>query len=370
MKTPVYPPSNEYSFELLPLPENATEFRVITPEGYVYTFPVKRVGIVLDKSGVPSGFQWEHTNLYIFARVSLSECALRAFLPWWIKMFEEDPSKVIAGELVVRLVEEIAKASGAGPIPVGKLLDVAETIQCTKEGILYPLRSDEAYFIIGEEAHLRAEYMAGTYSTTWAWEGEGEWAGYVTQGTTQIRIPIYASEESLIEPVKSRLCLLFPNLGLCETLKCEQGMHNGVCYWDGFYVLNNQWGLEKRPDCVSTGSYQRISIGFDAILKGPKIEFNWANVKQDECGAQVKGYPAIIAGWHHGDPIPEYPDGYLTPRGVHGLPFQIRDRAQLNSGVHAQREGSGGSMNLSWDIWIAADPQPQKPKAEVMVWPW
>jgi len=76
LKTPAYPPSNEFSFLLYPSPENATELRVITPEGYVYTFQVKKVRISLDKSRVPAGFQWEKVDLYFFSRVSLENWTL------------------------------------------------------------------------------------------------------------------------------------------------------------------------------------------------------------------------------------------------------------------------------------------------------
>jgi hypothetical protein len=367
LKTPPYPPSNEFSFLLYPSPENATELRIITPEGYVYTFPVKKVKISLDKSQVPAGFQWEKVDLYFFSRVSLEKCAIRAFLPWWIKVFQEDPSKVIAGEIVVKLVEEGAKALGAGPIPVGKLLDVAETIKCAKEGILVPLTTDEPYLIVGKAVHLKAEYMAGTYATTW--EGRGEWSGYVNEATTQIRIPITPySYSPITEMGKNILCAFLPNLPFCAATKCEQDTHNGTCYWKGFYVLNNQWGANQPSgsECVKAGSYQRISVTEIEVV----MDYSWENIKQKGCDAQVKGYPAIIAGWHYGETFPEYPGGYLTPMGIHGLPAQIKEKNQFPSGFLAFREGRGGIMNLSWDIWIASDPQPQKPKAEVMIWPW
>jgi hypothetical protein len=367
LKTPPYPPSNEFSFLLYPSPENATELRVITPEGYVYTFPVKKVKISLDKSQVPAGFQWEKVDLYFFSRVSLEKCAIRAFLPWWIKVFQEDPSNVIAGEIVVKLVEEGAKALGAGPIPVGKLLDVAEMIKCAKEGILVPLTTDEPYLIVGKALHLKVEYMAGTYATTW--EGRGEWSGYVNEATTQIRIPITPySYSPITEMGKNILCAFLPNLPFCATTKCEQDTHNGTCYWKGFYVLNNQWGANQPSgsECVKAGSYQRISVTEIEVV----MDYSWENIKQKGCDAQVKGYPAIIAGWHYGEALPEYPGGYLTPMGIHGLPAQIKERNQFPSGFLAFREGRGGIMNLAWDIWIASDPQPQKPKAEVMIWPW
>ena len=367
LKTPAYPPSNEFSFLLYPSPENATELRVITPEGYVYTFQVKKVRISLDKSRVPAGFQWEKVDLYFFSRVSLEKCVVRSFLPWWIKVFQEDPTKVIAGEIVVKLVEEGAKALGADPIPVGKLLDVAETIKCTREGILVPLATDEPYLIIGKAVHLKVEYTAGTYDMTYTWKGRGEWSGYVNEATTQIRIPIIPySYNSIAEGVKDKVCLLLPNLPFCATTKCEQDTHNGICYWEGFYVLNNQWGANKRPDCVKAGSYQRISTtGIEVVM-----DYDWANIKRRGCEAQVKGYPAIIAGWHYGEAIPEYPGGYLTPMGIHGLPAQIKERNQFPSSFLAFREGPAGIINLSWGIWIASEPQPQKPKAKIMVWPW
>jgi|GEM_PF-2677684 len=367
LKTPPYPPSDEFSFLLYPSPENATELRIITPEGYVYTFPVKKVKISLDKSQVPTGFQWEKVNLYFFSRVSLEKCAIHAFLPWWIKIFQEDPAKVIAGEIVVKLVEEAAKELGAGSIPVGKLLNVAETIKCAKEGILVPLATDEPYLIIGKAVHLKVEYMAGTFTTTYAWEGRGEWSGYVNEATTQIRIPITPySYNPITEAVKDMLCPLRPNLPFCATTKCEQVTHNGLCYWEGFYVLNNQWGANQRPDCVKAGSYQRISTtGIEVVM-----DYDWANIKRRGCEAQVKGYPAIIAGWHYGEAIPEYPGGYLTPMGIHGLPAQIKERNQFPSSFLAFREGPAGIINLSWGIWIASEPQPQKPKAKIMVWPW
>jgi hypothetical protein len=142
--------------------------------------------------------------------------------------------------------------------------------------------------------------------------------------------------------------------------------HNETISWNGFPVLNNQWGWIMRPECVSYG-YQMIGNDDKGNLL---FIYQWKSVvgwgqELRTCKSQVKGYPAVIAGWHYGNL-----SGYLTRMKNYGLPARIKERKQFLTSVLAFREGRGGIMNLAWDIWIASDPQPQKPKAEVMIWPW
>ncbi|MCS7226461.1 MAG: hypothetical protein NZ821_05650 [Gloeomargarita sp. SKYB31] len=364
LKTPSYPPSNEYQFELYPSPNNATELRVITPEGHVYTFPVRKVKITLDTSQVPEGFTWHRTSTYLQIPAPFPECAIRAFLPWWIEVFLGDPEKAVGTEIINQLVDAAAEQIGyTGPIPVSILLDVAELAHCVKGGLRYPVNTAEVYLIINDSAHIIVEYEAGTFTTTYVWRGRGEWAGFVTANTDTINITIVPDRTS-------PLCKWFTWLPICTRTVCNSSGHNEMCFWERFYVLNNQSGLVEYADCVRHGWRQHIQVSSPSLI----IEHRWENARKNNCDKQVKGFPAIVAGWHYWDqPMDNYPEGYLTPIGVHSLPAHIGERKQFKSSFQAIYTGRNSKLNLLWKIWIAPTPEPGnrgKPNSEVRVLVW
>ena len=137
-----------------------------------------------------------------------------------------------------------------------------------------------------------------------------------------------------------------------------------VVTWKQFGVLNNQWGRSH----AAPSSYQRISITRSALL----FTFNWqsASDRPDDRYA-VKGFPAIVSGWHYGSP--QFPGGLLRGR----LPMRWSENPRLETEVRARRTGTQNDvLSLAWDIWLTAakpDPaasSPIHPEAEIMVWPW
>lgn len=135
--------------------------------------------------------------------------------------------------------------------------------------------------------------------------------------------------------------------------------HDDSFSWNGFLILNNQWGLGE----ATRQSYQRIMQREEGIV----FEYSWWTDPGKDQGA-VKGYPAIIAGWHNGDPIRNGP--FRTPP-------QISASERFVTSVHAshaniRRRGQVEKLNLSWDIWLAKSQTPgnSPPSGEIMVWPW
>ncbi|MEM5948514.1 hypothetical protein WKV44_08140 [Spirochaetia bacterium 38H-sp] len=131
--------------------------------------------------------------------------------------------------------------------------------------------------------------------------------------------------------------------------------HGESFYWNGFAVLNNQWGR------------QYASYGYQAIVKtdNNRIQF-W--YQWDGDSYHVKGYPTIIAGWHYGQP-----GGWLTSYGSFGLPSRVWDNKAFFVDLDASHGNQGSIsqiMNLSWDIWLSYSDNPSSPDAEIMIWPW
>jgi len=124
--------------------------------------------------------------------------------------------------------------------------------------------------------------------------------------------------------------------------------------WNGFSVLNNQWGREY----AEPGWYQRIIKEDNGTVS---FEYKWQGNS-----SKVKGYPAVIAGWHFAESSCNY-----IPSGDFGLPAMISENKAFNSGIKALHVKKGSeTMNLSWDIWIVKSIPPDKPSDEIMIWPW
>lgn len=203
LQSPPLPSSYEYTFELFPYVENATELRVTNPDGYSYVFPVKRVRITVEAPEIPGGFSWERVDRFFYAQVPLQECLIQAFMPWWIAIFTQGPAKVVGTEIICEIMDEALGTQG--PIGVGTIVSAAEAAKCWRDGILYPFggKDDEVYLIIGREAHLVVEYTAGTHTNRYVWKGRGEWKGVVTDTTSVIVIPITFSQNQVFEIPKS-----------------------------------------------------------------------------------------------------------------------------------------------------------------------
>jgi hypothetical protein len=121
-------------------------------------------------------------------------------------------------------------------------------------------------------------------------------------------------------------------------------------------VLNNQAGRTS----AAPGWYQRIIKEDNGTVS---FEYNWGGN-----ASTVKGYPAIVAGWHYGGPV-----GYLTATGSKSLPVRISAQKLFNSGISASHVNSNYSyekMSLSWNIWIAASDKPSVPSKQIMIWVW
>lgn len=134
--------------------------------------------------------------------------------------------------------------------------------------------------------------------------------------------------------------------------------HGDSFTWNSFLVLNNQWGR----DYANSGWYQRIVKEDNGTAS---FEYKWRGST-----SKVKGYPAVIAGWHYGDALT---GGYRTSYGSNGLPVKISAEKAFNSGFNASHtniKNGYEKMNLSWDIWIAWSDQPSAPGNEIMIWPW
>jgi hypothetical protein len=132
--------------------------------------------------------------------------------------------------------------------------------------------------------------------------------------------------------------------------------HGKSFSWNDFSVLNNQWGR----DYAKSGWYQRIVREENQTIS---FEYNWWGST-----SEVKGYPAIIAGWHYGDP-----GGYMTQHQSKDLPVKISAERVFNTGInatHINRNNGYEKMNVSWDIWVAWSDRPSVPGNEIMIWPW
>ena len=132
--------------------------------------------------------------------------------------------------------------------------------------------------------------------------------------------------------------------------------HGQDFYWNDFSILNNQWGRKF----ANSGWYQRIVQEDNNTIS---FEYNWWGNT-----SKVKGYPAIIVGWHYGDPG----NKYMTPYGFKNLPVKISDNQAFISGISASHLNFKNyeKMNISWDIWIAWSNLPNAPGNEIMIWPW
>jgi hypothetical protein len=77
----------------------------------------------------------------------------------------------------------------------------------------------------------------------------------------------------------------------------------------------------------------------------------------------VKGYPAIIAGWHW---------GYHYFQGAAGLPARVYNKPRITTSWHISHSSKVGyeTLNTSYDIWLSPidDPAPSYPGVEVMIW--
>eukprot|EP00002_Diphylleia_rotans_P006194 TRINITY_DN1552_c0_g1_i1.p1 TRINITY_DN1552_c0_g1~~TRINITY_DN1552_c0_g1_i1.p1 ORF type:complete len:298 (+),score=25.48 TRINITY_DN1552_c0_g1_i1:93-986(+) len=121
--------------------------------------------------------------------------------------------------------------------------------------------------------------------------------------------------------------------------------------WSGGVVLNNQWGKGS----ANPGYYQAI------VQQDNGSASFWYQWWGDD--NSVKGYPAVIFGWHW---------GYYTPYGQYGLPYQVGQGKSLNiqfSGAH-RNLGNYQKLNFAWDIWLAYSANPNVPNHEIMIWPY
>ena len=94
-------------------------------------------------------------------------------------------------------------------------------------------------------------------------------------------------------------------------------------------MFNNEWGAS-----------QATSASFQCIL-GTNVTYNWVpNVSYDS----VKGYPAIVAGWHW---------GYKYGQGVGNLPVLLSSKPTImTSWSIAHVSSTNEELNTSWDIWL------------------
>jgi hypothetical protein len=133
--------------------------------------------------------------------------------------------------------------------------------------------------------------------------------------------------------------------------------HNDTFNWNGYCVLNNQWG---RLNATNPDWYQRTILENDSTVS---FEYKW-----DGDQYAVKGMPVVMAGWHYGTLM-----GYRTPMGMYNLPSRVRENASfiVSEDVSHTNQGTYTEvMNLTWDVWFGSTENPNAPSHEMMVWPW
>lgn len=120
------------------------------------------------------------------------------------------------------------------------------------------------------------------------------------------------------------------------------------------YLVNNQWGSSS----AKPGWWQAITRE-DNGSYSYKYEWWSANGQNDT----VKGYPALVRGWHW---------GYYYGQGNGGLPKRIYENHSMMVSwkVTHQNWGPYESGNQSFDIWIGNidEQNPANPNVEIMIW--
>lgn len=120
------------------------------------------------------------------------------------------------------------------------------------------------------------------------------------------------------------------------------------------YVMNNKWGKDQ-----ATGdSYQCVTANPDGSVQ---VDYRW--VTKPGIGQTVKGYPAMISGWHW---------GYRYGEGTGNLPARVYNRPKMMTtwNVKQWKKTDFEQMNTSWDIWLGGidERNPALPDVEVMIW--
>ncbi|MFI5495014.1 hypothetical protein [Actinoplanes sp. NPDC051859] len=117
-----------------------------------------------------------------------------------------------------------------------------------------------------------------------------------------------------------------------------------------FWLNNNQWGKESGTgtQCIwDTGTRGNLSWG---------TSWRWAGQANS-----VKTYASVVRGWHW---------GWKAQRT--GLPTQLSARKPIKtSWTYAVSPQNPGTMNVAYDLWFHALPQPDwmhQPTDEVMIW--
>jgi hypothetical protein len=113
-------------------------------------------------------------------------------------------------------------------------------------------------------------------------------------------------------------------------------------------MSNNKWGASAATD----DSYQCID--------GTFVNYDWKPKQPDY---NVKGYPAICAGWNW---------GYRYGEGAGGLPARIYNKPSIMTTWNVKHDNWSGEeiMNTSWDIWLGGNDEtnPSTPGVEIMIW--
>lgn len=144
----------------------------------------------------------------------------------------------------------------------------------------------------------------------------------------------------------------YPALTAQATDKWGQG--TGFDIGNSTYFMNNQWG----SGAAKAGWWQAVTKEDNGCYS---TKYNWwsANGQNDT----VKGFPAMIRGWHW---------GYKYGQGNGGLPVRVYDNKTIKTSwkITHSNWGNYECYNTAFDIWLGANNEtnPANPAVEIMIW--
>lgn len=131
----------------------------------------------------------------------------------------------------------------------------------------------------------------------------------------------------------------------CATSFCTVDLNSRI------WINNNTWGQDASPAGWSESVTTNSANAF-------RTDFNWPNGANQN---SVKAYPSAVLGWHW---------GWHFPTGT-GLPVQLSANRDINTSyAYSASFGSGGTANVSYDIWMhtQSNPNLENPSDEMMIW--